>query len=369
MGQEHICSLALLPDTEIVAIADPSAEARDAAQALARRNDHDPRMVTHHHDLLSRERSIDAVVIAAPNDLHHAIMVDALASDLPILCEKPLATTADDAWDLAWTAEERAAPVWVAMEYRYMPPVATLLDAVRDGTLGPVHMLTLREHRFPLDAKAGNWNRLSRRSGGTMVEKCCHFFDLMRLVFGTEPLRLYASGGQAIDPSPSLNDEERSDTIDHGFVVVDFECGARASLDLCMFAEGSWWQEEIAAMGTLAKIEARVPGPSRFWPGGDERDAEIVLSPREEKGPVCVPVPVSEAVLRAGDHHGSTFYQHRAFARMVREGGQPAVTMRDGAMAVEMGAAAETSIKTREPVLFDWSARAGSGPRPLAHAG
>ena len=368
MGQEHMRNIALLPDAEIVALSDPDDEMRERALALAAELGHRPRACAHHGELLDRSRSLDALVIAAPNHLHHAIMVDALASDLPILCEKPLATTAEDAWDLAASGADRAAPVWVAMEYRFMPPVATLIEAVHDGSLGPPHMLAIREHRFPFLTKVGNWNRVNRMTGGTMVEKCCHFFDLMRLILDAEPTRLYATGGQAVNHRDETFEGERSDIIDHGFVVVDFEGGRRASLDLCMFAEGSWWQEEVAVMGSSAKIEARVPGPARFWPGGEEREAELILSPRLQKGPVKVPVPVDDTVLRAGDHHGSTFYQHRGFARLVREGGRPAVTLEDGAMAVELGLAAETSIRTGEAVTFDWRHRGAAEP-PLAKVG
>ena len=74
-----------------------------------------------------------------------------------------------------------------------------------------------------------------------------------------------------------------------------------------------------------------------------------------------VPVPVDEGVLSAGDHHGSVFYQHRAFARMVREGARPAVSLKDGAIAVEVGLAAERSMKTGEPVALD-AARWGGAP-------
>ena len=352
MGREHMRNIALLPQAEIAAIADPDDAMRVMATELAAELGHSPRVHQHPGEMIARERSLDALVICAPNHLHHAIMVEAMATGLPILCEKPLATTAEDAWDLAITGEERDAQVWVAMEYRYMPPIAALLGMVHDGTLGVPHMLSIREHRFPFLVKVGAWNRRAVQSGGTMVEKCCHFFDLMRVILRSDPVRLYASGGQAVN---HLIDDGTgaADVSDHGFVVIDFACGARASLDLCMFAEGSYWQEEIAVVGSSAKIEARVPGPSRFWPGGVEREAELVLSPRAEKGPVRVPVPVNEEVLSAGDHHGSVFYQHRAFARMVREGGRPAVTLRDGAIAVEIGLAAETSMRTGQPVELD----------------
>lgn len=352
MGREHMRNIALLPGAEIAAIADPDDAMRVMATELAHELGHDPRVYLRPEELIARSRSLDALVVCVPNHLHHAVMVEAMATGLPILCEKPLATTVDDAWDLVALGEERGSCVWVAMEYRYMPPVAAMVDAVHDGTLGTPHMLTIREHRFPFLVKVGAWNRVAVQTGGTMVEKCCHFFDLMRLILRSEPVRLYASGGQAVN---HLIDDGTgaADVSDHGFVVIDFASGARASLDLCMFAEGSYWQEEIGVVGSGAKIEARVPGPARFWPGGEEREAELVLSPRDEKGPVKVPVPVDHSVLSAGDHHGSTFYQHRAFARMVREGGRPAVSLRDGAIAVEVGVAAEISMRTGQPVAID----------------
>ena len=367
MGQEHMRNIALLPNAEIAALADPDPAMLAAAGELARSLGHGPHIFAHHDNLLARERALDALVIAAPNHLHHSIMLDALETGLPILCEKPLAVTLEDAWDLVAHAEDRAAPAWVAMEYRYMPPVATLLDTMRDGTIGQVKMFSIREHRFPFLPKVGGWNRLNEHTGGTMVEKCCHFFDLMRVALEAEPVRVFASGGQGANVEEAA-DMGPTDVIDHAYTIVEFEGGGRAALDLCMFAEGSFWQEEVTAIGSRAKIEARVPGPARFWPGGEEREGELVLSPRHDKGPVKVDVPVDPTVLRAGDHHGATFYQHRAFARMVRQGGVPAVSLRDGAMAVEMGLAAETSIRTGEPVEFTWRTGLESDPS-LARVG
>ena len=134
-----------------------------------------------------------------------------------------------------------------------------------------------------------------------------------------------------------------------------------------------WVETRTGGLTDVLKpvAEARgLPNAHYVDPATHAREAELVLSPREEKGPVKVPVPVDHTVLRAGDHHGSTFYQHRAFARMVREGGEPAVTLRDGAMAVEIGLAAERSMRSGEAVTFDWSLRdAGRGTPELAAVG
>jgi predicted dehydrogenase len=45
----------------------------------------------------------------------------------------------------------------------------------------------------------GNWNRFNKNTGGTLVEKCCHFFDLMTLIIGSKPTRVMASGGQSVN--------------------------------------------------------------------------------------------------------------------------------------------------------------------------
>ena len=64
---------------------------------------------------------------------------------------------------------------------------------------GDFKMLTITEHRFPFLQKVGDWNRFNENSGGTFVEKCCHFFDLMRLIIGADPIRVMASGRQEVN--------------------------------------------------------------------------------------------------------------------------------------------------------------------------
>lgn len=51
-----------------------------------------------------------------------------------------------------------------------------------------------------------NWNRFNINTGGTLVEKCCHFFDLMRLFAGSVPVRVMASGAIDINHKDELYD-------------------------------------------------------------------------------------------------------------------------------------------------------------------
>lgn len=347
MGQEHLRNIALLNGATVAAIFEPDAGMRAASGELVPQ----ARMVASVAELLAVPE-VDCLLIASPNYLHLAQLEEiARIRPLPVLCEKPLFTDPVDAPRLAALRAAYPAPIWVAMEYRYMPPVAHLLREVQSAT-GGVKMLTIREHRFPFLQKVGDWNRFNRNSGGTLVEKCCHFFDLMRLVAGCNPIRVMASGGQAVNHLDEVYGGQRSDIWDHAYVIVDFESGMRAMLELCMFAEGSRYQEEISAVGALGKIECLVPGPGRFWPShlGAPPVPKVILSPRNPAGPVEMDIPVDATLLEAGDHNGSTFFQHQRFQRAASGMQQPEVSLEDGWWAVAMGLAAQQSATTGQAV-------------------
>lgn len=259
------------------------------------------------------------------------------------------------------------------MEYRYMPPITKLIEeahrAESAGSLtGEAVMFSIREHRYPFLTKVGAWNRFSRNTGGTLVEKCCHFFDLMRHVMQADPIRVYASGAQNHNHLNEQYGGATPDILDNAYVVLDFANSRRALLDLCMFAEGSRYQEELCVVGAKGKLDCKVPGPGRFWPTelGDAPVAQLTVSQRHKTGadgwtnnPIitAVPlqtldIPVDRALLAAGDHNGSTFYQHQKFFEMAKafkagnKNVKPEVSLQDGLKAVLIGLAAEESAKT-----------------------
>jgi myo-inositol 2-dehydrogenase/D-chiro-inositol 1-dehydrogenase len=239
-------------------------------------------------------------------------------------------------------AAKSDAPFWTAMEYRYMPPVVEYIEQLRAGRIGTLRMLSIREHRFPFLQKVGDWNRFNRNSGGTMVEKCCHFFDMMRLITASEAVRVYCSGSMDVNHLDERYGGETPDIIDNSYTTVDFANGVRAMLDLSMFAEGAENQEEITAVGDKARLDVLIP------------EGAIVFSPRVPlRAPKQVErqvIEVDETVLKAGAHHGSTFYEHQKFNAAVRGEGPVEVTAQDGFMAVAIGIAAEISAREKRVV-------------------
>ncbi len=337
MGREHIANLDLIPGSEVAALADPFPGSLEAAAALAGK----AATYADYREMLAQVE-LDALIVATPNHTHREVLEHVFSGPpLALLVEKPLCTTAADVPVLRAAAAAYPAPIWVAMEYRYMPPLARLVEEVRAGTVGRVRMLALREHRNPFLVKVGDWNRFARNTGGTLVEKCCHFFDLMRFILQDEPVRVYASGAQDVNHLDERYDGETPDILDNAFVVVDFARGARALLDLCMFADGSRHQEEIAATGERGKVECFVPA------------SEVVLSSRMRDSARVIPVPVEVRLLAAGHHHASTYYEHLGFRRAVLDGGPVEVSVEDGLRAVLIGLAAEESVKRGQPVPID----------------
>lgn len=349
MGQEHLRNIALLPGAQVTRIYEP--DDAMAQQSLSMMPN--AQRVTNLSAVVTSP-DVDCLLIASPN-FRHAEQVREIASlrPLPLLLEKPACTSLDDVRSLAALSQNYPAPIWVAMEYRYMPPVALLAQEVHSQAhTGPVKMISIREHRFPFLVKVGDWNRFNQYTGGTLVEKCCHFFDLMRYLTQSEPVRIYASAAvdhNHLDERYALG---KPDILDNAYVVVDFASGQRALLELCMFAEGARYQEEISVVGPMGKVECFVPGPGRFWPAGlgEPPTPKVIISPRNPKGPHEIDVPVDPTALAAGDHNGSTLYQHQRFNALLRGQGKVEVSLQDGLAAVLMGLAAQESARTGQAI-------------------
>jgi hypothetical protein len=104
------------------------------------------------------------------------------------------------------------------------------------------------------------------------VEKCCHFFDLFRLITGREALlpqvRAIAQRGVNYGDEPALYDVP---IIDSAYVLIPMQPSGGGEpdnpkagsllgcLELCMYAEGSRHQEEVIVTGTLGRLEAYLP--------------------------------------------------------------------------------------------------------------
>ena len=334
MGCEHIRNLATMEGVDITAIADPNEKPRDwGRRACGDR--FAPEVYEDYRDLLARD-DVDAVVVATPNYSHIDVMRDIFQTDKHVMLEKPMCTTITDSRELVKSADQHSGIVWIGLEYRYMSPISATLQHLH--TIGNIRMCAIREHRFPFLKKVGDWNRFNRNTGGTLVEKCCHFFDLMTQVIPSEPIRVIASGGQDVNHLDEIYNGETPDIMDNAYVIVEFANGARALLDLCMFAEGSRHEQHIAVTGDIGKIETTVPGN------------ELIISNRASNDFKTIQIEPDPRVKEQGLHHGASYLEHLGFIEAINNGTPPAVTVRDGLLSVVLGVAAQQSIESAQAV-------------------
>jgi myo-inositol 2-dehydrogenase/D-chiro-inositol 1-dehydrogenase len=114
-------------------------------------------------------------------------------------------------------------------------------------------MVNITEHRVPFLDKVKQWNKFSKFSGGTLVEKCCHYFDLLNMFSQSRPVSVFATGSQAVNFLEFEYNGEKSDILDNAIVSVVYENGVRASFNLCMFALCSMKRSRFAATKAISK--------------------------------------------------------------------------------------------------------------------
>jgi myo-inositol 2-dehydrogenase/D-chiro-inositol 1-dehydrogenase len=330
MGCEHIRNIAQIDNAEITAIADSNEHSREWGISACG-DKFSPVVYNDYKELLISDE-VDAVVIATPNHTHIEVMREVFKTDKHVLLEKPMCTNIEDAIEVVRASKSHKGIVWIGLEYRYMGTISATLNNL--NAVGNIRMCAIREHRFPFLKKVGNWNRFNRNTGGTLVEKCCHFFDLMNQVISSEPESVFASGGQDVNHLDEVFDGETPDIIDNAYVIVNYANGARALLDLCMFAEGSEYEQEIAVTGDIGKIETTVPGN------------ELIISNRSKNDFKRILINKDSRIKEQGFHHGASYLEHLGFLDAIKNKTSPEVTVNDGLMSIVLGIAAQESIAT-----------------------
>ena len=340
MGREHISNIKVMDGAVVTAISDPFQPSIAAASEMVP----GAKVFSDHRALLD-SGLIDAVVIATPNDTHTAVLKDALATNLAVFVEKPLATTVEDLKSILSWDQKRSALTWMGLEYRFMPPVTEAILRAKEGEAGKIHQISIREHREPFYPKVDNWNRFTERTGGTLVEKCCHYFNLMDLVIGQQPTRVFASGGQSVNHLDEKYDGQQANMLDNAYVILEYANGARGMLDLCMFGEGSFDKEILTIVGDQGKIESFLPsqvvrssrrdaiGSLDNWASGASRargsETKIVHN---------------YDVKYMGHHYGASYIEHLKFRDAILNSTPAEVTLQDGISSVVTGLAAHKSI-------------------------
>ncbi|MFE1665336.1 Gfo/Idh/MocA family protein [Microbacterium sp. P02] len=265
---------------------------------------------TWHPDRLEemiRTERIDRVIVTARDDLHAEIIVRALDAGADVVVEKPLTIDAGSAARIEDAIARTGREVVVTFNYRYSPRNSALREVLQSGAIGRI---TSIDFSWVLDTKHGadyfrRWHREKEHSGGLLVHKASHHFDLVNWWIRSQPRRVFASGGlrfygsenadaRGIPPRPTrgthdgdhtafeldLRDDENLASLyldaeahdgylrdrdvfgegitieDNLALVVDYDSGATLSYSLN--AHSPWEGYRVAVNGTEGRAELEV---------------------------------------------------------------------------------------------------------------
>ncbi|HET9600320.1 MAG TPA: Gfo/Idh/MocA family oxidoreductase [Acidimicrobiales bacterium] len=129
--------------------------------------------------------SIDAVIVASPNDTHHDVVMAAADRGLHVLCEKPVALSADEAAAMAAAAEAAGIVTMVPFTYRWMPTNRWMKALVEEGYVGQPYHLNLRYFTGYARGPEYSWRfDVARSGGGLLGDLGSHWLHLARWWLG-----------------------------------------------------------------------------------------------------------------------------------------------------------------------------------------
>jgi predicted dehydrogenase len=272
--------------------------------------------------------SVDALVVASPTFTHADVVVAALKAGKHVLCEKPLASSLDEAYAIRTAARGSDAVFLMGFMRRFDTGFARAAERLAAGDIGEP-LLVRSTTRGPGLPPRWAWN--VDLSGGLIAEVNSHDLDTVRWLTGQEYRRAYAVGRAAKRPDLA---ESHPGFIDLLTATFELSRGAVGQVDGACPAD----------YGYDARVE--IYGSDGMLLVGDMRANHTVLVRRD--GVTADPV-ISWRSLFAAAYRAEV--EH--LVAVVRGAEEPRTTVDDGVAALEAAVAANRSIAVGEPIALD----------------
>ena len=265
---------------------------------------------------------VDAVVIASSTDTHVDLLRCAIRAGLPSYCEKPIDKDIDKVKRVVAETEEADLPVFVGFRRRFMPDLRIMYDSIRKGDLGRIETINIvaRDHQPPS-------LEYLKKSGGFLLDKMIHYFDLVHWFAGERSSEVFAAGSCLVDPAiGDLGD------IDTALVTLRFPSGT-----LCVIENGRrsiyGVEERIEIFGAKGMLQSTPPYDDqvlRYTETGVARSRHVDYA--------------EESFALAMD----------AFIHSVATGEPVSPSLRDGLQAQLIAEAANESLRTNKAVKITY---------------
>lgn len=305
----------------LVALADPSEQNLNAAAdelGVEKR-------YTSHEDLLA-DPAVDAVVIVTPTKFHRQIVLDAAHATKHVLCEKPMAMTAEECADMVRATNEAGVALQIGYMRRYDASFQRAKQLIDEGAIGQVVQVRSHTHGPSIPQP---WMYDLQASNGPLAEVSSHDIDTLRWLSGAEVASVHAIAGNYRSPDAREQWPDFYDTVvmtarlDNGSLgVVEGAQGVRYGYDA-----------RVEVLGTDGQLDV-----------GDLRANRVTVHQRDGRS--------HNDFVPSWRNLFSEAYttEDQAFVDAVTHGTQPLVTGLDGLRAVEIVAAGNESIRTGEVV-------------------
>jgi predicted dehydrogenase len=202
-----------------------------------------PHLYHSYEELLACE-GLDAVSIGVPNALHAPIALAALERGLHVLCEKPLASTIEDAERMVQAAHKANRVLQVVFNHRERADVQLLKQYIDDGVLGKIYYAKAYWMRRKGIPGLGSWFVNKKLSGGgSLIDLGIHVLDIALYLLG-EPLAVTVSASTYQELGSNgigFNKAEQKYGTEHAFDVEDLASAFIRLVDgATLFLETSW---------------------------------------------------------------------------------------------------------------------------------
>ncbi|MFA9557867.1 Gfo/Idh/MocA family oxidoreductase [Evansella sp. AB-rgal1] len=186
--------------SELVAFCDVNQTRMDYAnRLLEEKYEHSPittYLAEQFEEMIEKEKP-DYVIVTTVDRTHHTYIIKALELGCNVITEKPMTVDEEKCQEIIDTVNRTGKEVRVTFNYRYAPHNTKIRELIRDGVIGEVFSVNFE---WALDTQHGadyfrRWHRDKRNSGGLLVHKSTHHFDLVNFWLGTQPETVYANGG------------------------------------------------------------------------------------------------------------------------------------------------------------------------------
>jgi len=247
----HIPALKKIEDVELVALCDRD---REKVGRVAQKFGV-PRASNRFDDLLEDD-SIDAIDICTPNFLHAPMATAALEAGKHVLCERPLARSAEEARQMAKAARKAERVLMCAVQHRFRADAQLLRTFVDKGDLGEIFYAKAGWLRLRTEWDSDEWRRQKRESGGGVV---------LDLGFQMIDLSLWVLGGPKVESvTASVHRQRKGEVEDSATAFFRLETGATLTLELTW---GLLMEKDFAYLNLFGSGGAALLNPFRVHKG------------------------------------------------------------------------------------------------------